>query len=301
MPKRRTAQRISVVLVAATICALILIQLHSGPAQEDAGTLIRRHAAAVRTTRDLPYQPPTPRERDGVGAAWELLERGRRSDAAAAFREHRYRLRDVRLTGAGGIGRPVTVVEGSGGLFLFDPDGEGLVIEIPHPVADRRTEDFGIELFLATRARVLLVAGAHRDAGGADVADAAHQTGTVFHALHLKATASPRQLGALTVLQVHGFARATAPELDVIVSNGRTPTASIRRMAVALALRYRACQWTPATTGPCAALGGTRNAQGRTLSGAAETFIHLELAPPLRLDPVTRRQVVEAVATALRS
>lgn len=296
-------------LVAATVGGLVILnQFRREPDQADVGALIRRHAEVVRESRLRPYVPPTARQRTRLGDGWALLEQGRHREAAGAFSDAGYELRTVELTGEKRAARRVVLVEGRDGLYLFAADGEAVVIEVPHPVADRRSEDFGIELFMATRARALLVAGTHREAGGRDGADAAHRTDTAFHAAHGAATAAARPAAGqrdpvevLKVVQVHGFAAPSAPGLDIIVSSGQAPTDLTIRMWKALDHHYRTCLWTPETAGPCKELGGTRNAQRRTLDASVATFVHLEVAPELRLDRTKRNEVVDVIAATLRA
>ncbi|MEV8610958.1 hypothetical protein AB0383_24090 [Amycolatopsis sp. NPDC051373] len=55
-----------------------------------------------------------------------------------------------------------------------------LVVEVPHPGFDLRTELFGVDLFRQVPGAVLLVAGAHRKADDSH-ADVAHEEDSVFH------------------------------------------------------------------------------------------------------------------------
>ena len=107
-----------------------------------------------------------------------------------------------------------------------------VVVEVPHPIADDRTELEGVEVFRQIHARALLVAGTNRCANqdfspcsGKTIAcgqlepyrssDVAHATQTMFQAAHeaLVGCGGPR-----LALQLHGNDLATCP--DLFVSNG---------------------------------------------------------------------------------
>lgn len=182
------------------------------------------------------------------------------------------------------------------GLFVFAPSAStGTIVEVPHPVADRATEDLGTDLFLAARARALLIAGANRDAVAGGAADVAHRQDSAFEAMH-RATLA----GGGPVVQIHGFdAQTHADAGDAVVSSGtETPGTDVRRLAEELAAEgFRACVYDGKR---CAGLGGTTNVQGSSARDAGVEFIHLELGADVRGDEVTSDRVTQIVARALR-
>lgn len=234
---------------------------------------------------DSRYVVPTDRELDRIARAWSALEGGRTSDARTVASEWGYEIDR--------LGDGVMALRGRGGYFVHRRDGADVIVEVPHPIADARTEMLGGLLFERVGARVLLVAGAHRDAGESGRADVAHAPDSVFDAVHRVATR-----GGDVVVQVHGYADHSAPDTDVIVSRGAEPTEltdAVSRMLSGFAV----CLWRPSTTGPCGDLAGTENLQGRSARAAGAEFVHLEVSREVRDDDERLRALVRAVADAL--
>jgi hypothetical protein len=114
-------------------------------------------------------------------------------------------------------------------MYIHAPESRSrLIVEVAHPVADLKTLELGLELFRATDAAGLFVAGAHRDAGSNDSADVAHNPRTVFEAVHGAAVEAE-----WIVLQPHGFEEARRPDRfgDMVISSGSTPTDLTRSLA----------------------------------------------------------------------
>ncbi|UTW44968.1 hypothetical protein KFE80_11355 [bacterium SCSIO 12696] len=104
-----------------------------------------------------------------------------------------------------------------GGTYVFDNNGRDLVIESPHPLSDINTELQGIELYLATGAKALLLSGTRRDsstsvgtcqAGFAD-SDASHNIEHLFQVSH-----EALDSGDTLFLQLHGFGSSTRATLQ---------------------------------------------------------------------------------------
>lgn len=118
-------------------------------------------------------------------------------------------------------------------VFRMEERINEAIIEVPHPLADERTEAEGVELFRHLHARALLIAGAHRCADAAfspcigqtvacnsvaepyRVSDVAHAIRTTFQAAHraLVECGSPR-----VAIQLHGNDLLSCP--DLFISNG---------------------------------------------------------------------------------
>lgn len=235
-----------------------------------------------------PYRPPVPAERAAGAAGLRALLRGQRADALARLGF------EVSTGSTGSGGRPYTLVaaeSGAGRLWgAVALDGSGpprRVIAVPHPIADRLTAWLGYELFRAMPGSALLLAGTHRRAcGGA--ADVAHRTDSMFHAFAgVLAEHAPAEL------QPHGFAARTLPDYDAVVSPGAAEPAAahaaLRDTLVTRGFRVRP-EWT-------GILDGSSNVQSRAAATRGSAFLHLELAPALRVDPGARAAVVAAVAT----
>ncbi|MFE6869042.1 hypothetical protein ACFVFS_21115 [Kitasatospora sp. NPDC057692] len=179
---------------------------------------------------------------------------------------------------------------GWGRIYLDLSTRAGWSAQVPHPVADRRTELLGAELFQRVPGGVLVLAGAHRRAGAGGSADVAHRQDTVFAAV----------VGALTArglpgLQLHGFDRSSLPGADAVVSSGAgTAGEAAERTAAGLeAAGLTVCR---AWRETCGRLAGTTNVEGRFAAALGATWLHVELAGPLRTDPVRRARVAAALA-----
>lgn len=223
---------------------------------------------------DAPYRPPTPEERNDAVAVLR---------AALAGEPHRPN--SLRMTpGTDDVGGPFTMLtdtrHGWGTVLLRETSD--LVIEVPHPGSDRLTARLGLELFHAVPSAALLVAGAHRNAAD-NAADVAHRTDSLFHAF--------AQTLALPEIQLHGFAAATAPDTDVVVSSGAGEQAELHRL-VEKALRQHGFR-----VGHHERLAGRTNVQGIAAAAQGRPFLHLELAPLLRIH--RRGAVVDAVTKAV--
>ncbi len=170
-----------------------------------------------------------------------------------------------------------------------------LVVEVPHPRADRWTEDVGAELFVTLDADGLLVAGAHRTAGG-NAADVAHQPASVFAAVD-RAVVGP----GTVVLQVHGFAESRHPgSAQVVLSSAEsTPGPLVEELEEALEdAGFETCVYDGEQ---CRALAGTTNVEAAHARSVGATFVHLELAEDLRRSGPARQQLMNVLSQVLTS
>jgi hypothetical protein len=240
------------------------------------------------------YRPPTPEDRARATAALKALLAGEAPDLTALPLRSR--------TGLDNAGHRFTLLADAPATTLQavllaslvplpatpDPHGHGwgllalhacptLLIEVPHPGSDRFTARLGLDLFHAIPTAALLVAGAHRRH-----ADVAHDPGSLFHTF--------AQTLAIPELQLHGFAAASAPNTDAVLTAGvGTPTDLHRRLAKTLAhqgFRVRRHEH----------LAGRTNVQGIAAAARGTPFLHLELAPLVRSH--RRARVVETVTDA---
>ncbi len=231
-----------------------------------------------------PYRPPAPAER----------ERGARGLRAVLRGEHAPALTELGFAVRTGLdGRPYTLVEGESGTertwgaVVLDGSGSvRRVIAVPHPIADRLTAWLGLELFRAAPGSALLLAGTHRRAGGG-AADVAHRTDSMFHVFSgVLAEHAPVEV------QPHGYAAATLPGYDAVVSPGAAALtaahAALRDTLLDKGFRVR-----PEWTGH---LDGATNVQSLAATERGTSFLHLELAPAPRADPSARAVIVDAVA-----
>lgn len=234
---------------------------------------------------DADYDVPDEAERSAVARSWRFLEGGRLDDARAVARRHGYEV--DRLDDG------VTALWGPGGYYVHRRQGEAVVVQVPHPVADARTEALGALLAERTGARALFVAGAHREAGDGRRADVAHAPGTVFDAVHRAAIRDQD-----VVVQIHGYADRSAPGTEVVVSRGAEPTGVTDAVAQALD-GFVVCRWRPAAGG-CDDLAGTQNRQGEHARSLGAEFLHIEVNRTVRDDDRRARALVRALAEQLR-
>ncbi|MGY0231472.1 hypothetical protein [Longispora urticae] len=259
----------------------------------DPARLLADHVAGL--SPDGRYRPPRAEERRAAGTAVDLLldgGTGRGTDQLASLGMPATRGTDP-VTG-----RPFTVyasdarTERSWGLVLVDGSAPvRWVVEVPHPGYDLHTEDLGLDLFRAVPGTVLLVAGAHRKAGGG-AADVAHHEDTVFHAL---ADAYARH--GLAQLQLHGYADKNLPGTDAVVSTGQAaPGPGPLRVADQLdGAGLAVCR---AWRERCGQLEGMSNVQSAGAAGYGAVFVHLETSWSVRSDPARRSTLARALVAA---
>jgi hypothetical protein len=230
---------------------------------------------------DDPYRPPSPAERDAGAAGLRAVLAG----------EHAPGLAGLGFTVADGRGCTViageTGTDRAWGAVVVDGSGPPRrVIAVPHPIADRLTAAVGLALFQAAPGSALLLAGTHRRASGG-AADVAHRTDSMFHVF-----AGVLAEHAPVEVQPHGYAVATLPEFDVVVSPGAAELTGAHP-ALRDALSAKGFRVRPGWTG---LLDGASNVQGVAAAARGTAFLHLELAPRARTDPAARAEVVDAVA-----
>jgi hypothetical protein len=158
-----------------------------------------------------------------------------------------------------------------------------LVWQAPHPRFDLHTGDLVLTWFRESRSRAAMWATHHRfRATAGEVredpvhpADVAAEPGSLFQAMTVAvAVADPD----LRFVQVHGYAAASAPGLEAIVSTGDAGRPPNRLEAPLEGLLGEVGIYGDGTL----ELGGTRNVQGRMLARWPGRFLHLELSPAAR-------------------
>lgn len=235
-------------------------------------SLLRSFTAAQSTRQ--PYRHPTAAELEIAGTSFAAFVDG-----------DPHHLSDL---GFSVLDDSVAVQEpGTGrawGLYAIDRSAPpSLVVEVPHPSSDLRTDLIGLALFRRVPGAVLAVAGAHRRRE-----DPAHDTGTVFHAV---TTLLARR--GLPQVQLHGFKDRTLPAADVVLSAGAAEAGDAARRAAdrldAAGFRVRRA-WAE----PCRGLAGTTNVQSQAAGGTP--FLHVELNRTVR--ETRRDDVVHALAEA---
>ena len=247
-------------------------------------------AFAASLSARQPYRSPTPEERrSGEQGFAELLE-GREGLADLGFSVRN--LIDTETGRAYTLAMNEPGTERAWGMYLIDRSAPpSLVVEVPHPASDLRTERFGLDYFQATPGAVLLVAGAHRRAGNR-TADVAHQPHSLFHVITAMLAAR-----GLPQVQFHGFGDLSSPRRDLVLSPGAGLAGEpARRAADALGdAGFEVCRsWVE----PCKPLEGITNVQGRVAAAAGTMFLHVEMNRSVREDDKRRLAVIGALTRA---
>jgi hypothetical protein len=249
-------------------------------------------------SRHRTYTKPRPAQRARLALAFRALKSGRLGRSAALAKPLGYKV--VRFRDLDTGRRLVLLVErrlpGRGwGLYVHLPKARSrLVVEVAHPAADVKSERVGLEVFEAAKASDLFVAGAHRHAASDDSSDVAHNTSTVFDAVH-RAVVAPR----VTVFQPHGFDSSNRGDQygSIVLSSGGAPAELHRSLANALeAESFKVCLY---QDGRCEGLGATTNVQGDSARAAGASFVHLEMALRLRENADTRARIASTVGSCL--
>ncbi|MDX3190040.1 hypothetical protein PV458_16660 [Streptomyces sp. MN03-5084-2B] len=231
-----------------------------------------RNFTAAQSTRQ-PYRHPTAAELEIAGTGFAALLDG-----------HPHHLAELGFSAEGDAIVQESGTERAWGLYAIDRSAPpSLVVEVPHPSSDLRTDLIGLALFRRVPGAVLAVAGAHRRRE-----DPAHDPRTVFHAV---TTLLARR--GLPQVQLHGFKDRTLPAADVVLSAGAAEAGDAARRAAdrldAAGFRVRRA-WAE----PCRGLAGTTNVQGQAAGGTP--FLHVELNRTTR--ETRRDDVVRALADA---
>lgn len=262
------------------------------------------------------YRAPTRAERDAVMEGVSALFDGNVDKARARLAGVDYRL-DTFTDGPDGrrfaevadaAARPGSANRGWGRVYVDLGAPPRWSVQVPHPIADQDTERLGAQVLRGAPGGVMVLAGAHRkagsgfdaDAGGAeeedtaasgDVADMAHRTDSVFHAVVTELTRR-----GLPGIQLHGFADSSAPAAGAVVSTGSGNTAAADAERLAAQLEGRGIRPCRAWAANCR-LSGRNNEQGRLAAEHGTRFLHLELARSVRADAGRLAEVAGAVAT----
>lgn len=260
-------------------------------------------ALTAAITPSMPYRAPRGAEVDQlVGALLDAIGAGTASGVAGDARRTLEQYGITVHSALDGADRrhTVAVASASGsrswGLFAAPLDtAPRLLVEVPHPVADRHTEKVALDLVAEAPGAVLVQAGAHRRAGDGR-ADVAHETSSLFHAVVARIAANAR----LPQIQVHGFDDANHdPDVDVVLSPGAaavTPLLEAAGTNLAEAGHAVCRAW---SEDDCPDLAGRTNVQGRHAARVGLPFLHVELGESLREGAEQRAAVARALARAL--
>lgn len=292
-PVRRVHAR-AAGLLAFAVAFFGLVSCGGGPAQpaapaDDPGDLVLRLVAGLRP--DGPYQDPVKAERTKARAAVRELIKSPTA-SAEPFADLGFRVTE----GVDPVvDRPYLLISDDSddrgwGAALFDRSMPiRVVMQVPHPGFDLRTELLGLDLHRRVPGSALLVAGAHRAADDGD-ADVAHNSRSLFHALAIEFAEQ-----GIPQVQLHGFADRNLPEAEAVVSSAAAAVSDLTR-SVADRLEDAGVVTCRAWAARCGRLEGSTNEQGKAADARDAPFVHLELGWSVRSDPARRDRVVRAVA-----
>ena len=166
------------------------------------------------------------------------------------------------------------------GTFITNPRPlREINVLAPHPISDMQTHLQSVQVFKGTRARSVLVAGAHRAANGegsgcgpSRVSDPTHSLDTMFQPTVQEMMGFYDQTGReYGVLQFHGMASTTCAGVDVYLSNGTdiAPGADDKISELRANLERRQPGWSVTTPGSeqSCDMQGAKNVQIRLLGG----------------------------------
>lgn len=198
---------------------------------------------------------------------------------------------------------------GAGVVALRAGAAQPWVIEVPHSFFDEGTLEVGLNAFVLTNARALLVNTVHRyrsrasaPADGAETSDdedesansdVAHAETSFFLTAH---AALVDRLGDVGVVQLHGYADGSAPAADLVLSPaGSRADAVPAAKALERALGLRVAVYPKQIR----KLGGTKNVQARYSISVGRPFLHVEMSKSLRKQLTTEPERLRAFIGAL--
>lgn len=159
-----------------------------------------------------------------------------------------------------------------------------IIIEVPHPLYDKRTSTVALNIYRALNARALVIAGAHRNANADGSADVAHAPESIFHSVHDALSQEVKTTtGDVIILQIHGFHTSKHdgyPQAvfgfgeklqgrEEVLANELEEAFTVQGITVGLCTGY---SWQD--------LCGTTNVQASVTNGGI--FVHIELDEKLR-------------------
>ncbi len=305
-PRRPRWRAVTLIAALAVVAVGVVVIWQSRSGQEGkpvapshAVDLTRRIGENISALpKDGGYRTPDRAERTAIATGVALVLDGRLDPARRRLSAVGYTVRTLRLSGADGavaeIAESPATHRGWGWVYVDLAHPVRWSVQAPHPRSDLYTELLAGDLFSRVPGGVLVLAGAPRNAGQGNAADMAHREDSVFNAVCDVLVAR-----GLPAIQVHGFADASSPGHDVIVSPGPAePSRPVREAARLLADKgFRVCRvWQQS----CGGLEGTTNVQGNKAKQEGVPFLHIENSFTVRADPASRERLADALAGVAR-
>ncbi|MDJ0383559.1 hypothetical protein [Streptomyces sp. G-G2] len=235
------------------------------------------------------YRIPTTDERTTLSQAIAFVLDGRPEDARTRLATVGYTIETVTDSVSGrryaemadGLGESGRESRGWGRVYIDLDHPARWSVQVPHPLADARTELLGARVLRGAPGGILVIAGAHRNAGKDGAADMAHRRDSVFNAV-----IDELAHRSLPAIQLHGFANDSFPGRDAVVSTGAGDKARADAAQLSASLRREGLNVCTAYTERCR-LSGTENEQGQLAAGKDLRFLHIELNKTVRGDDET--------------
>lgn len=219
-----------------------------------------------------------------------------------------YGLREKRM-----YNRPI---RGWGSYFINTSYRTDALIEVPHTIFDRFTEEIGAKAFLRAAARGLLIAGAHRNANGFGTADVCKLTNSIFHQVH-KAWV----LSETKTWQIHGFTISRNPKFpdgtESVLSDGQgnisTEVLNLSQKMNKhgfLTYIYNKFSASDPINKPVnesgagkifSPLGAVDNIQGIYCRSLGKPFVHIELDLSIRYKAIYRDRIAIIIANSVEA
>lgn len=287
---------------------------HTLAPPESSGDAISRLRREVEELRQggksrVDYRAPTGDELDAyrswIDARLRLVTGGAGAEPAAPS--------GFRLLDLGSIGQLLAEQQhqrrGAGVVTLRAGPAQPWVIEVPHSFFDEGTLEVGLNAFVLTNARALLVNTVHRyrsrasaPVEGTDTSDedddsvssdVAHAESSFFLTAHAALVDS---LGDVGVVQLHGYGEGSAPTADLVLSAAGSradPVPAAKALERALGIRVAVYPK------QIRKLGGTKNVQARYSISVGRPFLHVEMSRSLRKQLTTEPERLRAFIGAL--
>lgn len=181
------------------------------------------------------------------------------------------------------------------GAYMVDLSTEIIrgMVQAPHPVFDQNSEFMALQSWRDHPGTLLMISGSHRtDTTGTNPRDVAHNVNSLYHQVALKYLAY-----GLPQLAHHGYADATDPAHDIVVSSGSANSwANIRRVADTLTAAGFLVDTNWVTPG--GPLVAVTDVQGLAAQTAGTSFCHIEVNNTVRTSPTLLAKYEAAVDSA---
>lgn len=207
---------------------------------------------------------------------------------------------------------------GWGTYIIRDNPSSAALLEVPHLLHDTRTWQIGGSSFHDSNAKGFLMAGAHRSANGANTADVAHLSDSVFQTVHEAWT--DQDLNLVT-FSVHGFNIANyggfPVETDFVLSNG---DGGVSNEVIVLDAAFDGGGYDSYAYNSLlvsdpdnvtvngtedgstfSGLGATTTVQRIYSSSVGATFVHIEIERTLRFSPTDRITIANLLTASITS